>query len=113
MNANLSVACALGLTVLLQGCEKHPVATAPPSPPSGMTQPAQAMRDPIKTVDPSLPSLDASAQTPKSATDSKAESTLTRTESDTKMPMAGQVNDHSSPAIAKKGDSAVPATTTK
>jgi hypothetical protein len=105
MNAIASIVSIFMLSAVLPGCEQHPVSAPPSAPPSGVSQAAPTSRDSAPTVDPSLPSLETAKESPKSGTDSKAGSVLTRTERDTKMPLPGQANDHSTPDIAKKGDS--------
>ena len=99
----------LAMSFLLQGCEKHPVETSNPTPPAAVSPPAAASVSSLPTVDPSLPPLQPATATPKTGTDSTRDSTLTRTERDSKMPLPGQVNDHSSPDVAKRGDSTAPA----
>jgi hypothetical protein len=94
---------------LVLGCEKRPVETTNPSPPTGVSSPAPASVSSAPTVDTSLPPLQPAVATPKTGTDSTGGSTLTRTERDSKMPLPGQANDHSSPEAAKKGDSTAPA----
>ena len=101
-------------TLFVLGCEKHPVETTNPSPPTGASSPAPSSVGSAPTTDPSLPPLQpAAAATPKSGTDSTSGSTLTPTERDSKMPLPGQVNDHSSPEATKKGDSTAPAKAAK
>ena len=103
----------LAMSFLLLGCEKHPVETTNPSPPAAVTPPAASATS-APTVDTSLPPLQpAAVPTPKTGTDSTTGSTLTRTERDSKMPLPGQVNDHSSPVPAKQGDSTAPAKSPK
>jgi len=97
---------------LLLGCEKHPVETTNPSPPAAVTPPAASATS-APTVDTSLPPLQPAIAAPKTGTDSTTGSTLTRTERDSKMPLPGQVNDHSSPVPAKQGDSTAPAKSPK
>ena len=107
------VAPMLVASFLLLACEKHPVETTNPSPPAAVTPPAASATS-APTVDTSLPPLQpAAAPTPKTGTDSTTGSTLTRTERDSKMPLPGQVNDHSSPVPAKQGDSTAPAKSPK
>jgi len=104
----------LAMSFLLLGCEKHPVETTNPSPPAAVSPPAAPSVSSAPTVDTSLPPLQpAAAPTPKTGTDSTTGSTLTRTERDSKMPLPGQVNDHSSPVPAKQGDSTAPAKSPK
>jgi hypothetical protein len=103
----------LAMSFVLLGCEKHPVETANPSPPTAVSAPSAASASSVPTVDPSLPPLQPATATPKTGTDSTAGSTLTPTERDSKMPLPGQVNDHSSPEAVKKGDSTAPAKTAK
>jgi hypothetical protein len=99
----------LAMSFLLLGCEKHPVETTNPSPPAAVSPPPAASVSSAPTVDTSLPPLQPAVAAPKTGTDSTTGSTLTRTERDAKMPLPGQVNDHSSPEAAKKGDSTAPA----
>jgi hypothetical protein len=103
----------LAMSFLLLGCEKHPVETANPSPPTAVSPPPAASVSSAPTVDPSLPPLQPATAAPRTRTDSTPDSTLTRTERDSKMPLPGQVNDHSSPEAAKKGDSTAPAKASK
>jgi hypothetical protein len=108
MHTNNFAMLALVMSALLLGCEKHPVETAaPPSPPAiSQTGPSPVGTTP--TVDSSLPSLEAASVKPKTGTDATADSALTRTERDTKMPLPGQGNDHSSSEVAKRGDTTEP-----
>jgi hypothetical protein len=96
------------LSGLLLGCEKHPVESAPKSLPPAVVQSAPAASAAVPSVDPSLPPVDAATVKPKTGTDATVDSTLTQTERDTKMPLPGQVNDHSSPEVAKRGDNTAP-----
>jgi hypothetical protein len=93
---------------LVLGCEKHPVENASQSPPAAVSQAAPPAATASPTVDTSLPSLEAASVKPKTGTDASTGSTLTQTERDTKMPLPGQVNDHSSPAAAKRGNTTEP-----
>ena len=103
----------LAMSFLLLGCEKHPVETTNPSPPTAVSPPAAASVNSVPTVDTSLPPLQPAVAAPKTGTDATTGSTLTRTERDSKMPLPGQVNDHSNPEPAKKGDSTAPAKSPK
>ena len=104
----------LAMSFLLLGCEKHPVETTNPSPPAAVSPPAAPSATSAPTVDTSLPPVQpAAVPTPKTGTDSTTGSTLTQTERDSKMPLPGQVNDHSNPEPAKKGDSTAPAKSPK
>ena len=98
----------LAVSFLLLGCEKHPVETTNPSPPTAVSPPAAASVNSVPTVDTSLPPLQPAVAAPKTGTDATTGSTLTRTERDSKMPLPGQANDHSSPESTKKGDSTAP-----
>jgi hypothetical protein len=100
-------------TFFLLGCEKHPVETTNPSPSTGASSPAPASVGSAPTADPSLPPLQPATAAPKTGTDATSGSTLTRTERDSKMPLPGQVNDHSTPDAAKQGDSTAPVKATK
>ena len=99
---------ALAASSLLFGCDQRPAATV-------MPQPAEHSRaipptgNEMPSVDPSLPSTGAALNGPKTGTDATSDSALTRTERDTQMPMAGQANDHSNDAFAKRGDTTGPA----
>ena len=113
MHTNRWATVVLLTSGLMLGCEQHPVATAPQSPPAGASQTAPPAAATAPTVDTSLPSVESANAKPKTGTDATSDSTLTRTERDSKMPLPGQVNDHSSPAAAKRGDTTTPANTTK
>jgi hypothetical protein len=113
MHTNRWAMLVLVTSGLLLGCEQHPVATAPQTPPPGISQTAPPAAATAPTVDTSLPSVESAIAKPKTGTDATSDSTLTRTERDSKMPLPGQVNDHSSPAPAKRGDTTTPANTAK
>jgi hypothetical protein len=113
MHSTTAAASLFAMTVALLGCEKHPVEVTPPAPPSAVSPSVPAPAATTPTVDPSLPSLDASRAKPKTGTDATSDSTLTRTERDSKMPLPGQANDHSTPEAPKRGDSTAPAKVAK
>ena len=98
---------------LVLGCEKTPVQNASQSPPPAVTQAAPPAAAAAPTVDTSLPSVEAASVKPKTGTDASTGSTLTQTERDAKMPLPGQVNDHSSPAAAKRGNATEPVKSAK
>ena len=108
MNKISLVVLALTAAVVAAGCDRHPTQSASPSTPPYVSQAAPSSGVAVPPGDPSVPAADAALARPKSATDATADSALTRTERDTKMPMPGQVNDHSTPGMAKKGDAKDP-----
>jgi len=108
MHTNNIATLALVMSGLLLGCEKHPVENTAQSSPPAISQTAPPATAAAPVVDPSLPSLEAASFKPKTGTDATADSALTRTERDTKMPLPGQANDHSSPTVAKRGDTTEP-----
>jgi hypothetical protein len=108
MHTNNFAMLVLVMSGLLLGCEKPPIGTAAQSSSPAISQTAPPAAATVPAVDPSLPSLEAASVKPKTGTDATADSVLTRTERDTKMPLPGQANDHSSPAVAKRGDTTEP-----
>jgi len=113
MQTNRFATLVIVLSGLLVGCEKHPVESAPQSPPPANMQTAPAASASVPSVDPSLPPVDSATLKPKTGTDATVDSTLTQTERDSKMPLPGQANDHSSPEAAKRGDNTAPAKAAK
>lgn len=100
MHTKPLIALAFIVPGLLLGCDRSQGGNAPPSPPAGVTP----------TV--SSPPVAAPATTPSvtpPAADATSGSALTRDERNTKMPLPGQANDHSTPAPAKRGDDKTPA----
>ena len=98
MFRTIALATAIAATVLIVGCNDAPRTTATP-PPAVSTPPVAVVATPplpAAGVAPSETAKDTAANTPMG--------TLTKEEASKSMPMAGQVNNHSSPSLdtAKK-----------